>query len=414
MPGPSLDRIAALADYLDHPELTYPTVHVTGTNGKTTTTRTVTSIACAHNLTVGTFISPHLVSVTERLSLCGESITEEDFAQEYSRLQPLFERVDGLGADLKVTYFEALTALAYLWFADAPVGLGVFEVGMGGTWDATNLVNGDVAVICPVGLDHQAILGPTLADIAGEKAGILKEGRPAVVRQQRPEAMEVIERRAQEVGAPLLREGEAFELTSRARAVGGQAVTVRGLHDTYDDLFVPFHSEPAAHNAAAAIVACEALFDRALDPETLRKGLAAATSPGRMEVVARRPLVILDGGHNPDAAAAVAATLTEAFVWRRLHLVLAMFADKEVEQVVNILSPLVDDAFVTRTPSPRAAPVGRLSGALHQAGVAQVAELDTVAEALAAAQLVATEDDLILVTGSFYTVGDARAALARS
>lgn len=285
---------------------------------------------------------------------------------------------------------------------------------MGGTWDATNLVRGDVAVICPVGMDHQAILGPTLADIAGEKAGILKEGRPAVVRQQRPEAMEVIERRANEVGATLLREGEAFDLASRARAVGGQAVTVRGLHATYDDLFVPFHSEPAAHNAAAAIVACEALFDRALDPRILREGLAAATSPGRMEVVARRPLVILDGGHNPDAAAAVAATLTEAFVWRRLHLVLAMFADKEVEQVVNILAPLVDDAFVTVTDSPRAAPVGRLSEALHEAGVAQVAGLGSVAEALAAAQLIATEDDLILVTGSFYTVGDARAALARS
>jgi dihydrofolate synthase / folylpolyglutamate synthase len=405
MPEPTLDRISQLVKLLDHPELTYPTIHITGTNGKTTTARLVTALACAHGLTTGTFISPHLESVTERLAICGRRISDDDFAEEYGHLAPFFDRVDGLGP--RVTYFEALTALAYLWFADKPIGLGVFEVGMGGTWDATNLVRGDVAVICPIGLDHRE-LGSTVAEVASEKAGIIKQGRSAVVREQRPEAMDVLHGRARDVGASLLLEGDAFELTARTQALGGQALSIRGLFGTYEAILLPLWGEQAARNAAASIAATEALLGRALDDATVRRTLGEARSPGRIEVVARRPLVVLDGAHNPDAAAALARALPEGFQWGQLHLVLAMFGDKDVESVAALLGPLADRAWAAQSASPRAAPTERVAAALRAAGVAEVESAGSVREAAVAARDAAGRADLVLVTGSFYTVGDAR------
>jgi dihydrofolate synthase/folylpolyglutamate synthase len=394
-----------LADLLDQPQLTYPTVHVTGTNGKTTTTRLVTALACAHGLVTGTFVSPHVVSVLERISICGEPISAEEFAEEYQHLMPFFQRVDGLGRD--VSYFEALTALAYLWFADKPVGLGAFEVGMGGIWDATNLIRGDVAVLCPVGLDHKE-LGSTVAQVATEKAGIIKEGKVAVVRQQRPEALAVIETRCEQTGATLLLEGKEFELESRTRGVGGQAITLRGLHDRYENVFLPLFGEQLARNTVAAIVACEALLDRALDDGSVRAALEKVTSPGRMEVVGRRPLVLLDGAHNPDAAEALAAALADAFAWARLHLVMAMFADKDVEAVTRFIGPLADRAYVCVNSNPRSAPTERVAAALEAAGTGEVETHPSVAQAVQAAMEAADPVDLILVTGSFYTVADAR------
>jgi dihydrofolate synthase/folylpolyglutamate synthase len=394
-----------LADLLDQPQLTYPTVHVTGTNGKTTTTRLVTALACAHGLVTGTFVSPHVVSVLERISICGESITAEEFAEEYEHLVPFFQRVDGLGRD--VSYFEALTALAYVWFADKPVGLGAFEVGMGGTWDATNLIRGDVAVLCPVGLDHKE-LGSTVAQVATEKAGIIKEGKVAVVREQRPDALAVIEARCEQTGATLLLEGRGFELEGRTRGVGGQAITMRGLHGRYENLFLPLFGEQLARNTGAAIVACEALLDRALDDGSVRAALEKVTSPGRMEVVGRRPLVLLDGAHNPDAAEALAAALADAFTWARLHLVMAMFADKDVEAVTGIVGPLADRAYVCVNSNPRSATTERVAAALEAVGTQDVETHPSVAEAVQAAMEAADPVDLVLVTGSFYTVADAR------
>jgi len=410
MPGPSLERIERIVQLLDDPQLSYPSIHITGTNGKTTTARLVTRLACAHGLPIGTFISPHLESVTERLSVCGDEITEEEFAQEYTRLAPYLEAVDGFGQP--VTYFEVLTALAYLWFADKPVSLGAFEVGMGGTWDATNLIRGDVAVICPIGLDHVQILGRTVPEIAREKAGIIKEGRTAVVRSQPEEALAMIRHRVEEIGAILLLEDEDFGLEGRTQAVGGQSITVQGQHAAYQDLFLPLFGEPAARNAAAAVVAMEALLSRALDGKAVRAALLAASSSGRMEVAARHPTVILDGAHNPEAMVAVAATLRESFRWSRLHTVVAMFEDKDVEQTLAYLGPVADFGYAATTGSGRAAPVARVAVALREAGVEPVEEHPTVAEALAAARAAATQDDLILVTGSFYTVGEARPAFA--
>ena len=408
MPEPDLDRIRALAELLDDPQLTYPTIHVTGTNGKTTTARLAAALACEHGLPTGLFTSPHLTSVTERFVVCGERMREEEFGEGYEHLVPYLEIVDERVG--RVTYFEALTALGYLWFADKPVGLGVFEVGMGGEWDATNLVAGDVAVLCPIAMDHVAELGPTLADIAREKVGIVKRGKVAVVREQAPEALAVIRDRCEELIASMVLEGHEWALESRVPAVGGQALTVHGLGATYEDLVLPIHGEHAAHIAAAAIVALEALLERPLDAEAARRAFAAATAPGRLEVVGRHPLIVLDGAHNPAAAEALAAALPETFSWDRLHLVTGVFSNKDLEGVAERLAPLADRVYACATSSIRARPPSNVADAFGRRGVPARAFLN-VPEALDAARADAAEGDLILVTGSLYTVADARRAL---
>ena len=410
MPGPSLERIAKIVNLLDHPELTYPSIHVTGTNGKTTTARLITSLACAHGVSTATFTSPHLTSVTERLAVCGEPITDGAFAEAYAYLAPYLELVD-FGSD-RVTYFEALTALAYVWFADIPVDLGVFEVGMGGTWDATNLIRGDVAVLCPIGLDHVVELGSTVAEVATEKAGIIKGSKTAIVREQPPEALEVIRARADAVGATLLEEDRDFGVSRRATAIGGQALSIRTSEHEYEDLFLPLYGENAARNAAASVAALEAFLGRDLNEGATRRALAAAASPGRVEVLGRRPLIVMDGAHNPEAAHALVGALRESFAWDRCLIVMACFADKDIEALGSIMAPIADAAYATRTSSPRAAPADRVAVALRAGGVDDIRTFDTVAAALGAARADATEDDLVLVTGSFYTVADARPLLA--
>ena len=408
MPKPDLDRMRALTALLDDPQLTYPTVHVTGTNGKTTTARLAAAIACAHGLSTGLFTSPHLTSVNERFEICGEPISDQRFGEEFEHLLPFLRAVDEqVGA---VSYFETLAALAFLVFADAPVQLGVFEVGMGGTWDATSLVTGDVAVICPIGLDHPE-LGSTIAEVAGEKAGIIKEGKVAVVREQAPEALGVIERRCEEQIATLLLEDREWGLEQRTAAVGGQALTVRGLHTSYDELLLPIHGEHAARNAAASIAAVEALLERELDADVVRAALGSVMSPGRLEVVGRRPLVVLDGAHNPAAAEALATALPETFAGNRLHLVMAVFMDKDLDGIVRAIAPLADAGYATAVDSVRARPAQEVAAALTAAGV-PTETFGSVVDALDAAREAASDEDVILVTGSLYTVADARRALA--
>ena len=407
---PDLARILQLATLLDDPQLSYPTIHVTGTNGKSTTARIATALACAHGITAGLYTSPHLEAVTERFSVCGVDMPRSEFATEYAHLLPFLLLVDAQSEE-QVTYFEALTALAYLWFADKPVGLGVFEVGMGGTWDATNLIAGDVAVICPVALDHPE-LGATVAEVAGEKAGIIKKGKVAIVREQPPEAARVIDDRAAAVGAELKREFVDFELDSRLLAVGGQAIVVRGLYRTYDDLFLSLFGEHAARNAAAAVASVEALLGQALDPGATREALAGVTSPGRLEVVGRSPLVILDGAHNPAGAEALAQAMREFFTWERLHLVLAVSSNKDVEGMLAELAPLADVAYAARNQSDRARDTATIVAHLAALGK-PVHVFETVADAVDAARTAAERGDCVLVTGSLYTVADARRALER-
>jgi dihydrofolate synthase/folylpolyglutamate synthase len=333
---------------------------------------------------------------------------EQEFADEFTHLHPFLELVDGQ-ADERVTYFEALTALAYLWFADRPVALGVFEVGMGGTWDATNLVAGDVAVITPIGLDHPE-LGATLTEVAGEKAGIIKDGKEVVVREQEAEALAVLEERAGRVGATMLLEFRDWEVLERLHAVGGQVFAMRGSMATYDELFLPILGEHAVHNAAAAIVACETLLGERLDEESLRGALAGVRWPGRLEVAGRHPTIVLDGAHNPAGAEALSVALREFFPRERLHLVLSISANKDVAGIAAQLAPLADVVYAARNESERSADAASIAEAFDAQGVA-VTVAGSVAEGLAAARAAAAADDLICVTGSLYTVADARRAL---
>jgi len=405
---PDLSRILALATYLDDPQSSYPTIHVTGTNGKGTAARVATQIACAHGLTTGLYTSPHLTSVTERFSVCGVDMTEVEFAEEFTHLQPFLELVDDRSEE-RVTYFEALTALAYLWFADKPVALGVFEVGMGGTWDATNLVAGDVGVITPISFDHPE-LGSTLTEIAGEKAGIVKDGKIVVVREQEAEAQAVLDARCEQVGATMLLEFRDWEVTERLGAVGGQSLVVQGLHATYDDLFLPLFGGHAVRNAGAAIVASEATIGHALELDDLREALAGVRWPGRLEVAARQPMIVLDGAHNPAAAEALADALRESFTWDRLHLVISISANKDVAGIATQLAPLADQVHAARNQNERSGDASSIATAFGAEGT-QATTHDSVAEALDSARSAAGSEDLICVTGSLYTVADARRAL---
>jgi dihydrofolate synthase / folylpolyglutamate synthase len=411
MPEPSLDRIRAVSELMDDPQLTYPTIHVTGTNGKTTIARAAADITCAHGVKSGLFTSPHLHTVRERLSVCGVEISEEEFAEEWVHLAPYLEVADGQehGAS---TYFEAITALAFLWFADKPVGLAVIEVGMGGSWDATNLVAGDVAVIGEIGLDHPE-LGSSVQEVATEKAGIIKPGKMVVVREQPDEALKVVEARASDVGATVLLEGRDWDVTARLPAVGGQQFRIRGAHATYDELFLPMFGEHVVRNVAAAIVAVESILGYRLDPDATRSAIGALRIPGRLEVVARSPLVVLDGAHNPAGAEALARALVEAFTWSRLHVVLAVSSNKDLDGVVTALAPMADVWYPASNESVRSFPAQHVAERVAAAG-GRVADLGTVEESLAAARDAASEDDLILVTGSLYTVADARRALGGS
>jgi len=413
MPGPSIERIEALVNYLDHPERTYPTIHVTGTNGKSTAARAAAAIACASGLSTGLYLSPHLVDLTERFSVCGEEISHQMFADEWEHLEPYLQMIDGQGMG-ELTYFEAITGLAFLWFADKPVQLGVFEVGMGGSWDATNLIAGDAAVITPIGMDHVAELGPTLADIAGEKAGIIKEGKVATIREQDPVAAEVLRTRGADIGANLLWEGDAWEVLDPLIAVGGQAFGLRTPLATYEDLYVPVFGRYAARNAAAGAVAFEALTGAALDEAVLREGLAALKTPGRLEVVGHQPAIVLDGAHNPAGAEALAGALGEFFRWEQLHVVLAVSANKDVEGVVRPLAAIADVVYATRNDSARSAEPEEVARVARAASSATVEVSPSVADAIAAARATAGPGDLVLVTGSLFTVGDAKRVLARA
>jgi dihydrofolate synthase/folylpolyglutamate synthase len=407
---PDLDRIRALADLLDHPERAYPTVHVAGTNGKTTTTRLIGRILCAHGLSAGVYTSPHLHSVTERLALCDDAIPEDEFAETYGHLRPYLEEADREGE--RVTYFETLTALAFLWFADKPVDVGVFEVGMGGRWDATNVVRSEVAVICSIDLDHPE-LGSTIEEVAREKAAIIKEGSTVVVQDTGPAELNAVETQAKEVDAPVLVLGREFHIRPRAVAVGGQQISVATPQGPYRDLFLPLHGAHQAENAATAIVACEVFMDRALSEEALREALAGATSPGRLEVVSRNPPVVLDGAHNPEASRTLAMALGEAFVWKRLHLVLGILATKDVDGIVEAFGSRADIAYACRNSSPRSLPPEAVAEACRRAGIDATPHA-TVDAALDGALAAADEEDLILVTGSLYTVADARRRYAHS
>jgi dihydrofolate synthase / folylpolyglutamate synthase len=405
---PDLDRMRALSDLLNHPQRTYASIHITGTNGKTTTAVVATELLRALGLRVGTYTSPHLHTVRERIAYDGEPISEEEFAATYEYLEPFLELVDAMGE--RVTYFEALTMLAEVWFAERAVDVAVVEVGMGGEWDATNLIDGRVAVITEVAVDHPE-LGATPVEVAREKTGIIKEGTVCLTAEHDPDVLAVIEERCEAVGATLRRDGVEFALEERVLALGGQSLGLRVGPARYAEVLLPMFGERMATDALLGLAAVWTFQgDRDLDDDVVRLGFSTVRSPGRIEVLRRRPLLIVDGAHNPDAASALREALIESFHWERLVIVLGMLADKDIAAVAEILVPMADLVIATSPPSPRAASSEQVAKESARLGVETLTSA-TARGAVALAVEQAGERDAIVVTGSFYTVAEARAAV---
>jgi dihydrofolate synthase / folylpolyglutamate synthase len=416
---PTLDRISALATLLGDPQRAYPVIHVTGTNGKTSTARMIETLLRARGLRTGLFTSPHLSNVRERIAVDGEPLPVEALLASYGDVAPYVALVDER-EPLRLSFFEVLTAMAFAAFADAPVDVAVIEVGLGGTWDATNIADGAVAVVTPVSIDHTRYLGSTIEEIAGEKAGIIKPGAVAILGQQPLAAAEVLLRHAAEVEAAVAREGLEFGVVARELAVGGQVLTLRGLAGEYHDLLMPLFGDYQAENAACALAAVEAFgVAGTLSEELVREAFATMTSPGRLEVVRRSPVVIADSAHNPAGMAASVAAVTEAFSFRILIVVLAISEDKDVPAVLDQLEPAVDGLVVTRNSSDRSMDPGKLADlAAGVFGPDRVRVADRLDDAIDIAVGLADEaaaDGLggsgVLVTGSVVTAGDARSLL---
>lgn len=413
---PDLTRITTLLELLGRPEQTYPSVQLTGTNGKTSTTAMVTSLLSALGLTVGTYTSPHLQDVRERIRVAGRPIARAELVARLDELAPFLAEVDARHPE-RLTFFEVLTATALMHFADAPVDAGVVEVGMGGTWDATNLVRGEVGVIGPITLDHPQ-LGVTTEQVAREKVGIVKDGALVVSEAQEGPVARIVAAAAEAHGAQLVVADRDFAVGERWPAVGGQQVTLRGVTTTVDDLHLPLYGAHQAHNAALALVAVEAFFGFAggLDVDTIRAGFAAVRAPGRLELVARASgaPVLLDGAHNPAGMAALAETLAAGeFAFRNRVVVLGILGDKDVAAMVEAILPVAHHVVVTQPPSSRAAQaedVAKLAR-VASAGRASVEVAEDVPRALELASGLAADADVVVVTGSLYTVGAARAAL---
>src|SRR6478609_8711562 len=342
--APSLGRIAALTELLGDPQRAYPVIHVTGTNGKGSTAAMIEALLRANGLRTGRFSSPHVTSVTERIAINGQPLSESRFDDVYREIAPYIDLVDAQQIDgVAMTFFEIITAMAYAAFADAPVDVAVIEVGLGGTWDATNVADGTVAVVTPIDLDHTHLLGDTLAAIAAEKAGIIKPGAHAVLAGQPVEAAQVLLERCTEVGALVHLEGVDFGLIDRQLAVGGQLLRLNGAEGPVDDVFLPLHGAHQAANAAVALAAVETFLGmKALGADTVRDGFAQVQFPGRLELVRRSPSVILDAAHNPHGARATAQAVEEAFSFNPLIGVIAVMADKDAEGLLRTYEPIMD------------------------------------------------------------------------
>lgn len=410
---PGTERVAALVDVLGNPERSYPVVHVSGTNGKYSVVAITTSILMELGLVVGSCISPHLETVRERITFDGEPIDEEAFARVVSYLEPFIAEVEKTRDD-KLTYQEVLTAMAFEALFDRPVHVGVLETGLGGEYDASNVAEAQVAVVTNVSLDHVKQFGRDLSKATWEKAGIIKRDSLVVCGVEQDDLFAIVESRAAERGARgVFRLGRDFEVAERRPAHGGQSVSVRGVHGEYDDIFLSLYGAHQATNAALAIAACEAFVGEALNTPSLERALASVRTAGRIDVVGRRPVVALDGGHNPAAAAAVRAAIEESFTYDRLIVVVGMLEDKLIEEVLQIWTPVVQQWIVTTPHSERAAAPQRIVDALIDDGIGSDAidVIDDVATAVTSAVERASRNDFVLVFGSFSTVGEAMGAL---
>lgn len=422
---PSLDRISALVDLLGSPQRSYPVVHIAGTNGKTSVSRMVDALLVALGLRTGRYTSPHLQSVTERISVDGVPIDAGRYVDTYRDIEPYIAMVDA-AQPVPLSKFEVLTAMAFAAFGDAPVDAAVVEVGMGGSWDATNVVDATVAAVTPIGLDHAEYLGSDLVRIAGEKAGIVKPGSIAVLATQPQEITRALLRRCAEVDATVAREGMEFGVLARDLAVGGQRLRLQGLGGVYDDVFLPLHGDHQGTNAALALAAVEAFLgagaSRKLDADAVIEGFAAVRSPGRLERLRTAPAVFADAAHNPHGARALAVALREDFSFRTLVGVVATMADKDAAGILGELEPVVSQLVVTRNSSPRAADIDQLArAAVDVFGADRVTvetRLDNAIETAVRLTEEASDDQIsgsgVIITGSVVTAGDARTLFGKA
>ncbi|GAA3614108.1 bifunctional folylpolyglutamate synthase/dihydrofolate synthase [Microlunatus ginsengisoli] len=419
--APSLGRIRALTELLGDPQHAYPVIHLTGTNGKGSTAAMIESLLRATGLRTGRFTSPHLSSINERITIDGEPISDRRFDELWRELEPYVEIVDAQQIDgVAMTFFEIITGMAFAAFADAPVDVAVLEVGLGGTWDATNVADGTVAVVTPIDLDHTHLLGETLAEIAAEKAGIIKPGAHAVLAGQPVEAAEVLLARCTEVGALVHLEGVDFGLIERRLGVGGQLLRLNGAEGPVDEVFLPLYGAHQAANAAQALAAVEAFLGmKALGEDTVRGGFAAVEFPGRLELVRRSPSVVLDAAHNPHGARATAAAIVEAYDFNPLIGVLGVMADKDVDGLLRTYEPVLDRVVLTQVASTSrgmpAEELGRLAEEIFGPDrITVVSRLDeALEEAVAQADAEGAGVAGVLVTGSVVLVGEARNLLVR-
>ena len=434
---PSTTRIEALMEMLGSPQLSYQCIHIAGTNGKTSVARIVDALLTAFSRRTGRTTSPHLQSAVERIAIDDEPISPARYVEVYREIEPFVHIVDAqsqagqLGpAGPAMSKFEVLTAMAFAAFADAPVDVAVVEVGMGGRWDATNVVDAPVAVITPIGIDHAEYLGDTVAEIAAEKAGIIGAPRGdlvptdtvAIIGRQAPEAMEVLLAQAVQSDAAVAREDSEFAVLGRQVAIGGQVLQLQGLGGVYSDIFLPLHGEHQAHNAVVALAAVEAFFgagsDRQLDIDTVRAGFAAAASPGRLERMRSAPTVFIDAAHNPAGAAALADALGTEFDFRFLVGVLSVMGDKDVTGILTALEPVFDQIVVTHNGSPRALEVDALAMRAEEIfGPDRVVRAETLPDAIEVATALVEDSQGesdgfsgagIVITGSVVTAGAAR------
>ncbi|RAV12802.1 dihydrofolate synthase [Mycolicibacterium sp. GF69] len=430
---PSTARISALLELLGSPQRGFPSIHIAGTNGKTSVARMVDALLTAFSRRTGRTTSPHLQSAVERISIDGKPISPASYVDTYREVEPFVHLVDQqseAGGGPAMSKFEVVTAMAFAAFADAPIDVAVVEVGLGGRWDATNVVNAPVAVITPIGVDHVEYLGDTIAEIAGEKAGIITKQEDdlvptdtvAVIGRQAPEAMEMLLAQTVRADAAVAREDSEFAVLGRQVAVGGQLLELQGLGGLYSDVFLPLHGEHQAHNAVLALAAVEAFFgagaQRQLDVDTVRAGFAAVTSPGRLERMRSAPTVFIDAAHNPAGAAALAQTLAEEFDFRFLVGVVSVMGDKDVGGILAALEPVFDQIVVTHNGSPRALEVDALALlAEERFGPERVVTAATLPDAIEVATALVEESSSegelfggagMVITGSVVTAGAAR------
>lgn len=424
---PTMHRIETLLNALDNPEQQIPAVHITGTNGKTSTARITASILSATGLAVGSYTSPHLEHICERIALNGEPISEETFGDTFEHIRPYLELVESR-LDEKLSYFELATAMFFLWAAEAPVDAAVIEVGLGGQWDATNVVKAPVSVVTNVGLDHTGLLGNVPTVIAKEKAGIIKRDGAAVTGERLPDVLSILDEAAGEVGSPLLALGRDFHLTDNNIALGGRYLSVqtaggalglggeREAGEEYSDLYLPLHGRHQGVNAAVALQAATLFLPaQSLSSEVVAEGFAATPGAGRLEVIKKAEAeasIVLDVAHNPGAMSVLVSSLAETFPFEQVCFVLGVLADKDLDGMVLEMARLNGSIVATQADSARSRPPEDIRLAAESSGLDCIV-IGDLAAALAYARGATSVGDLICVTGSHYVVGEARALLTR-